>query len=267
MQPALPRFAPLPAQASWQAIDFISDLHLHASEPATLAALADFLARSSAQAVFILGDLFDVWVGDDAPQGTDADAAFERACLDLLRQAAPRQQLHFMVGNRDFLFGPQAAEQACLHLLDDPTVLHFGGQRWLLSHGDALCLQDAEYLRFRAQVRSPQWQKDFLAQPLPQRRAIARSLRAQSEARKQAGSQPYADVDADLARQWLRAAQATALIHGHTHRPAEHALGAGLRRIVLSDWEPLAQPARLQALRLEQTGPGAPPQIRRWSLR
>ncbi len=265
MQPALPRFAPLQAAARWQTLDFISDLHLHPSQPATVAVLAAALAHSRADAVFILGDLFDVWVGDDGPQGDDAEAAFERACLALLRQAAQQRALYFMVGNRDFLFGPAAAAQAGLQLLDDPTVLHFGGQRWLLSHGDALCLQDTDYLRFRAQVRAPQWQRDFLQRPLPERRRIARELRAQSEARKQAGTMPYADVDAELASSWLQAADAAVLIHGHTHHPAEHDLGEGRRRIVLSDWEPLAQPPRAQVLRLQCHNARAV-QIERWTV-
>jgi len=265
MQPVLPHFATLEAAAHWQTVDFISDLHLHASQPATVTALAAALAETPAQAVCILGDLFDVWVGDDGPQGTDADAAFEHACLLLLKQVAKRKSLYFMVGNRDFLFGSAAAAQAGLHLLDDPTVLHFGNQRWLLSHGDALCLQDTDYLRFRAQVRSPQWQRDFLQQPLLQRRAIARSLRAQSEARKQTGTMPYADVDSDLAIAWLRAAEADVLIHGHTHRAADHDLGDGLRRIVLSDWDTQAHPPRAQILRLQRS-PSGRVQIDRWTV-
>jgi UDP-2,3-diacylglucosamine hydrolase len=140
-------------------------------------------------------------------------------------------------------------------LLPDPATLVFDQQRWLLSHGDALCLADVDYLKFREQVRSAAWQHDFLAQPLPQRRLIGRDLRAQSEAahtaRNRAGL-PWADVDADAARDLLRQSGAPVLIHGHTHRPAEHELGGGLRRIVLSDWDTsgTAAPPRAEVLRL-----------------
>ncbi|RZJ01676.1 MAG: UDP-2,3-diacylglucosamine diphosphatase, partial [Haliea sp.] len=144
-------------------------------------------------------------------------------------------------------------------LLDDPTVLVFPGgsalpgERWLLSHGDALCLDDADYQRFRQQVRSPAWQAAFLARPLDERQAVARSLRAQSEARKQAGAD-HADVDGDAARGWLDLAGAASLIHGHTHQPASHDLGDGLQRVVLSDWDMAATPPRGQVLRLSAAG-------------
>jgi len=137
-------------------------------------------------------------------------------------------------------------------------VLHFGGQRWLLSHGDALCLGDVDYLRFRAQVRGADWQQQFLAQPLAARRALARQIRDASESRKRTGA-PYADVDADAARAWLQAAQATTLIHGHTHHPARHGLGVDasgqpLQRVVMSDWDLATAPPRADLLRLDQHG-------------
>ena len=145
------------------------------------------------------------------------------------------------------------ARQCGLTLLADPTALDFGGRRWLLSHGDALCLADADYLRFRAQVRTPQWIQSFLQKPLAEREAVARQLRDASLARH-AVTTAYADVDAPLARQWLQAAGAQALVHGHTHRPAEHDLGDGLRRIVLADWDPDATPPRGEVLRLWADG-------------
>jgi UDP-2,3-diacylglucosamine hydrolase len=131
-------------------------------------------------------------------------------------------------------------------------VLH--GQRWLLSHGDALCLEDTDYLKFRAQVRTPAWQAAFLARPLEERRALARSMRVQSEDRKRDPSVVWADVDTAAARQWLRQAQAHTLVHGHTHRPADHDLGEGMRRIVLSDWDAAAHPPRAQLLCLSPAG-------------
>ena len=138
-------------------------------------------------------------------------------------------------------------------LLQDPTTLVFNQQRWLLSHGDALCLGDVDYMLFRKEVRSPKWQQDFLARPMAERQAIATALRTQSEARKQTGV-AYADVDAACARTWLLAAGAEVLIHGHTHKPAAHDLGDGLSRIVLSDWDAAAQPRRAEVLRLSASG-------------
>jgi len=141
-------------------------------------------------------------------------------------------------------------------------VLDFLGQRWLLSHGDALCLEDTDYQRFRREVRSPAWQQAFLARPLPEREALASDMRARSETRKQAlGKDPalWADIDPDAARQALQQANACTLIHGHTHRPARHALGSGergqaLQRIVLSDWDLRAHPKRAEVLRLDAQG-------------
>jgi UDP-2,3-diacylglucosamine hydrolase len=132
-------------------------------------------------------------------------------------------------------------------------VFQFSGTRWLLTHGDALCLDDRDYLAFRAQVREPAWQQAFLARPLAEREAVARGLRAQSEAAKQAAA-GYADVDAQAATEWLEAADAAVMIHGHTHKPREHALPGGRKRIVLSDWDALAAPARMEALRIAADG-------------
>jgi UDP-2,3-diacylglucosamine hydrolase len=140
-------------------------------------------------------------------------------------------------------------------LLCDPTVLGFGGQRWLLTHGDALCISDTAYMTFREQVRSPGWQRDFLAKPLAERQAIGREMRAQSEARKRAGhAVEYSAVDEESVRAWLDAADARTMIHGHTHLPADHDMAGGLRRIVLSDWDLRAQPARHEVLRLTAGG-------------
>lgn len=244
------RSAELLAPAHWRVVDLISDLHLQASEPQTVQAWQDYLARTRADAVFMLGDLFEVWVGDDGLDDDDEDARFERACIEALRTAGKHHALFFVHGNRDFLFGAFAARRAGCTLLADPTALVFGGKRWLLSHGDALCLDDHDYMAFRAQVRTPDWQQAFLAQPLAQRRQVALSLRQHSEERKRSGV-TYADVDTPLALAWLQQAHASTLIHGHTHRPADHVLGPGLMRHVLSDWDLAAQPPRAEVLRLE----------------
>ena len=230
-------------------MDCISDLHLQAGEASTFDAWRRYMAATRADALFILGDLFEAWVGDDAAQVP----GFEHECAAVLRATAQRLPLFFLAGNRDFLVGSGLAQSAGLTLLQDPTVFTFGTQRWLLSHGDALCLADTEYLAFRSQVRSPAWQQAFLAQPLARRQEIARGMRAESEQLKRSGRE-YADVDAAAALQWLRAADAPVLVHGHTHRPADHALDAAHRRIVLSDWDAAAVPPRLEALRLHADG-------------
>ncbi|MBW8470932.1 MAG: UDP-2,3-diacylglucosamine diphosphatase [Thiobacillus sp.] len=252
------RFATLRAPTHWQAVDFISDLHLQAAEPATLALWQRYLQRPPAQradALFILGDLFEVWIGDDvlAPQGPDTTPSFWHTCAQLLWEHSRHTPVYFMHGNRDFLLGPHALSACGMQGLLDPTVLAFQGERWLLSHGDALCLADTDYQQFRAVVRSADWQRDFLAKPLSEREAIARGLREQSEARKRGSAHDpslWADVDAGAAREWLQAAGSQTLIHGHTHRPDQHDLGQGLRRVVLSDWDATALPPRAEVLRL-----------------
>jgi len=255
MAATVPQMAELHAPPAWRTVDFISDLHLQAGEPTTFAAWQHYLENTPADAVFILGDLFEVWVGDDAVSAdlSASSGGFEDRCARVLRLASARLALFFMHGNRDFLVGQTLMDLCHTRLLADPTVLIFQGQRWLLSHGDALCLGDIDYLRFRQQVRSPQWQQDFLARPLAERQAFARSLRQQSEARKKSGAS-YADVDAPAARDWLAAAQARTLIHGHTHKPAAHELGDGLSRVVLSDWDAQAPVPRADVLRLSVGG-------------
>lgn len=248
MQP--PRPAELAAPPHWRAVELLSDLHLQPAEPATFQALARRLRASDADAFFLLGDIFEAWPGDDVL----GEPGFEADCAALLREAARHKPVHLLHGNRDFLLGEAFARATGVRLLPDPTVLAFGPRRWLLSHGDALCLGDTDYLAFRAQVRQPDWQEAFLARPLAERQAIARSLRSESEARKRSGM-TYADVDTAEALAWLAAAGADTLVHGHTHRPGEHRLDpAGRRRLVLSDWDPAARPPRGDVLRLDAAG-------------
>lgn len=238
----------LQAPSHWRCIDFISDLHLQASEPATFSAWRDYLQHSTADAVFILGDLFEVWVGDDVL--TDAHG-FEHKCAQVLREAAQRLDVFIMHGNRDFLMGQRLMQTCGSRLVQDPTVLSFATQRWLLSHGDALCLGDTAYLQFRQSVRSASWQNDFLSKPLEERKTFARQLRSKSESIKNT-KMSYADVDTTAAIACLQSGQATTMIHGHTHRPARHDLAQGLERIVLSDWDLSAIPPRADVLRLRQ---------------
>ena len=250
----VPQIAELQAPAAWSTVDFISDLHLTADEPVTLATWQRYMETSPADALFILGDLFEVWVGDDAVSPSSSPAlSFEDRCMQVMAGASSRMALFFMHGNRDFLVGQRLMDLCHATLLNDPTVLHFAGERFLLSHGDALCLADTEYLQFRQQVRSSAWQDSFLAKPLTERQSIARGLRTQSEARKQSG-QTYADVNTDAAKEWLTAAGARTLIHGHTHQPRQHELGDKQRRVVLCDWDATATPPRVEVLRLTRSG-------------
>ncbi|PRD66421.1 UDP-2,3-diacylglucosamine diphosphatase [Malikia granosa] len=254
------RWGELNAPAPWRTIDFISDLHLQAGDPATAQAFRRYLQDCQADALFILGDLFEVWIGDDLLDASPAERTAEPEydflagiCTDL-RAFSARQALYVMHGNRDFLLGVRFAAASGATLLDDPTLLRWGEQRVLLSHGDAWCLGDGDYLEFRAQVRSPGWQAAFLQRPLAERASLARGLRAASEARKQDPAQDWADVDAATATAWLQASDAATLVHGHTHRPGRHELGDGRQRLVLSDWEAEARPARAEALRLDASG-------------
>ena len=250
------------APSTWKCIDFISDLHLQASEPLTFQTWSEYLQRTTADAVFILGDLFEVWVGDDM---LSLPSGFERQCADLLRAVAQRVDLYILCGNRDFLMGPRLMTACGSTRLDDPCVLSFAHQRWLLTHGDAWCLDDTAYMQFRSQVRSAPWRNEFLTRPLRERQLLGRELRAQSEARKtgrRSESVMLIDLDKDAIQDWLRAANASTLIHGHTHKPAEHDLGNHQRRFVLSDWDGDACPVRasvlrLNALRPHESGDGA----------
>ena len=182
----------------------------------------------------MLGDIFEAWVGDDMRH-----QRFEAHCTEALRQAAQRRWLGIMVGNRDFLLGADMLSDCGAHPLHDPTVLKAWGQSALLIHGDELCLADTAYLRFRAQVRQVAWQSAFLSAPLDARLDQARQMRAASQAHQQAQTPTeWADVDETVAGEWMQAAHATILIHGHTHRPQSHPFGrAGGIRHVLSDWD------------------------------
>jgi UDP-2,3-diacylglucosamine hydrolase len=246
----MPRVAQLMAAPSWRTVDFISDLHLQPSEPQTVQAWRDYLARTTADAVFILGDLFEVWVGDDA---LDEPDSFEAECAAVLQAAAQKRPLFFMVGNRDFLAGEDFLRRSGMTGLADPTLLQWDETRILLSHGDALCLDDVEYQQFRALSRSDAWRRQVLAQTLAARRALGKSARSESEMRKQSGA-PYADADAAMTATWMQAADARWLIHGHTHQPANHALGQERWRIVLSDWHIDADTHRAEVLRVTPGG-------------
>ena len=238
----------LVAPERWQQVELLSDLHLGPDTPGTLARLEQHLAQTPADAVLLLGDIFEVWVGDDARH-----EPFEAGVVRMLHAASQRLNLFFMHGNRDFLVGADMLAACGMTALPDPTVLAAFGQRWLLVHGDAQCLDDTAYQAFRRQVRSPEWQAQVLAQPLEARQALGRQMRAGSKA-AQAEQLMATDLDAEACRALLRDAGAPTMIHGHTHRPAVHDLGDGLQRVVLSDWDFDTTPHRGDVIRLSAAG-------------
>jgi UDP-2,3-diacylglucosamine hydrolase len=244
----LPAYFELAAPQGWRAIDFISDLHLCESMPRTFDAWSLHLRHTPADAVFILGDLFEVWVGDDA-----RERSFERQCVELLAEASSHRQLAFMVGNRDFLVGAAMLRACGMMGLPDPTLLSAWGQAVLLTHGDALCLDDQPYQAFRNEVRSPKWQQAFLARPLADRLQIAADIRRASESRRRFDGNTDSDLDAAAAVRWLHAMGAAEMVHGHTHRPGSSVLAPGFKRHVLSDWD-LDQARRAEVLRLTRQG-------------
>ncbi|MDX9707882.1 MAG: UDP-2,3-diacylglucosamine diphosphatase [Azospira sp.] len=219
---------------------FVSDLHLSAQTPALNALFRKFLGgrARAAEALYVLGDLFEYWVGDD-----DLDDPVHAEIAAALRELSDAGvAVNVMRGNRDFLLGEDFATAAGARLLTDPYVLSTPEWQFVLSHGDALCTDDGEYQAFRTQSRSPEWQAAFLKKPLAERRAIARALRAQSEAgkREKAGRADYLmDVNAGATDDFLRAHGYATFIHGHTHRPATHdhiVDGIHVERWVLADW-------------------------------
>ncbi|WP_411834348.1 UDP-2,3-diacylglucosamine diphosphatase [Pseudoxanthomonas mexicana] len=222
---------------------FVSDLHLDDSRPAITGLFGDFLREQArgAEALYILGDLFEAWVGDDDPSETGAFVAAR------LREVADAGvPVFFIRGNRDFLLGADYAARAGMRILPDPAVVVLYGRPALLMHGDLLCSDDTAYQAFRAQTRDPQWQQRFLAQPLAARLAFAAQARAASQSRQQdmqAGDRAQFETITDVAQATVESTLARygidTLIHGHTHRPAIHELRIGdlvCRRIVLGDW-------------------------------
>ena len=220
------------APAAWGAIDFISDLHLAASTPRTFEAWALHLRHSRADAVFILGDLFEAWVGDDL-----AERGFEARGVEVLSEAAKRKAIAFMAGNRDFLVGDAMLEASGVMRLHDPTLIAAFDTRVLVSHGDALCLDDVSYQRYRNVVRRPGVQRAFLALPLAWRRALGRAGRQRSETVQPTRERRLVDVDEAASLGWLAAAAAPVLVHGQTPAPASHEMSPGVIRHVLSDWD------------------------------
>ncbi len=219
---------------------FISDLHLDASRPDISRLFLDFLKSEAAQAeaLYILGDLFEAWVGDD--EQSALGVSITQALRELSHQGVGT---YFMRGNRDFLVGPDFARTASLQILPDPSVLLLYGEPTLLMHGDLLCTDDTAYQAFRAQVRNEQWQTHFLSQPLDARLAFAEQAR-QASKQHQSGlmkeqQETIMDVSQIAVNDIMQRYGVRRLIHGHTHRPAIHSFYNGdisSQRIVLGDW-------------------------------
>ena len=240
---------------------FISDLHLQPDTPEIAQGFLDYLARletcqPAVERLFLLGDIFEVWVGDDYRNDfTDSMSAA------LKRIAERGTAIFFMHGNRDFLVGETFAAEAGVTLLPDPSVIELDGERVLLMHGDSMCTRDEAYMKFRAMTRDPQWQAQILAMPLEQRLALAQSLRMQSGETNSEKDEAIMDVTPEEVVREMREHDVRTLIHGHTHRPAVHELeidGEPARRIVLGDWRPT------QAFDIIARGQG--PELREFAL-
>ncbi|KPK39287.1 MAG: UDP-2,3-diacylglucosamine hydrolase, partial [Gammaproteobacteria bacterium SG8_47] len=215
---------------------FISDLHLCAERPAITALLLEFLhtRAASAEALYILGDLFEAWLGDDAVQ-PGVEPIFE-GLRAVTQGGVPVNVMH---GNRDFLLGKGFERATGCRLIEDPTLIDLYGQRTLLMHGDTLCTDDIDYQQFRTMVRDPQWQDNFLARSPADRILVAKRFRELSVQETKGKAPEIMDVNAAAVEQVMREHKIRQLIHGHTHRPAVHPMsidGKPARRIVLGDW-------------------------------
>ena len=237
----------------------ISDIHLTPSMPITAQRFIDFCEKEarSVEAVFILGDLFEFWVGDDATTRSPFHLEIKNALANLTLSV----KTYYMHGNRDFLMGNAFMHASGAQALQDPSVLYASGQGYLLTHGDAHCLGDTAYLAFRAMVRSADWQQQFLSKPLSERQMLGRQMRAQSEAHKATARAnaplQWHDLDTQACLESLENVGVNTMIHGHTHHPATHDLGSGKTRWVLSDWDTSDHPPRAQVLRLSISPSGS----------
>lgn len=217
---------------------FVSDVHLQPSLPRTTQAFLDFLAHCATQAkqLYVLGDLFEYWAGDD-----DLAAPYhQRICSALRALSNTGVAVFWIAGNRDFLVGELFAKAAGITLLQDPFVVELADQRIVLAHGDAQCTDDHAYMAFRAQVRQVEWQRNFLAMPLTQRKAIIDGMRSGSREAQRSKSYDIMDVNPGAISALFDETNAEIMIHGHTHRPASHrydTMGKIRIRHVLPDWD------------------------------
>lgn len=233
---------------------FISDLHLSGERPQIIELFLEFLDRKAATAetLYILGDLFEVWVGDDVVMPDIAPV------LEGLRKlTASGIPVYVMVGNRDFLLGEDFQQQTGCQLIEDPCQIDLYGKSTLLMHGDTLCTDDLEYQEARRMVRDPQWQKDFLAKSVDDRIEFARKAREKSKAYTSEAPEEIMDVNSQTLKKILEESRVDYLIHGHTHRPAIHDVALNerqARRIVLGDWYSQQSVLSIDASGFELTG-------------
>lgn len=242
----------------------IADLHLHPSAPEITDGFLAYLVDSASQAdaLYILGDLFEAWIGDDILDTPDIDPLATQVVEALRKLTDGGTSLYLMHGNRDFLLGSRFAKACGATLLPDPYRIELGGKPVLLMHGDSLCTRDDAYMAFRTQARDPQWQAQVLAMPLEARLELAKSLRQQSGEANSNKAEDIMDVTPHEVERTMIAHDVATLIHGHTHRPAVHVLevnGQPARRLVLGDW----QPQRGWEVRIEAE---RPPQLLEFAL-
>ena len=215
---------------------FISDLHLHEGRPDITQAFVGFLEETApkAEKLYILGDLFEVWIGDDN------QSKFISEIRESLLKVNKTTEIFFMHGNRDFLLGPEFASSSGMKLISDPYVEEMFGSPVLLMHGDLLCTKDVDYQKFRKTSRDPEWQKDFLSKSLAERQKMAKELRDVSKEATGQKKEEIMDVSRSEVIKTMRESDVDLLIHGHTHRPDSHKIDIddlSSRRIVLGDWD------------------------------
>jgi len=238
---------------------FISDLHLEETRPDITGAFLRFLDQktSGIERLYILGDFFEAWIGDDER------TPLQETIAGALKAVSDRGvEIFLMHGNRDFLIGEEFCERAGATLLDDPTVVDLYGTPTLLMHGDSLCTADEEYQKFRANMRNPQMQKMMLARPLEDRQKMARQLRDMSMAKNQGKAEDIMDVTPEEVVREMETHGVQQMIHGHTHRPAIHDLqanGQPATRIVLGDWD--------ENVWWLEAAPGQAPELRKEALK
>ncbi len=213
---------------------FISDCHLDKNRPDVTDNLVDFLTNRATQArfLYVLGDLFETWIGDDDP------AIELRLIFNCFQHLSKTTEIYFLAGNRDFLFGEQGANKMKSSILKEPSFITPGSQKIGLLHGDTLCTDDGDYQQFRTMVRNKQWQDDFLGKPLAERKKIVAGLREQSKHAMQQKPTDIMDVNRQSVLDCFEELGVSTIIHGHTHRPAVHHYPGGQIRYVLGDWNP-----------------------------
>lgn len=243
------------APPHWNQIDFISDIHLSEKHPTTYSVWQQYLQNNNADAIFILGDLFEAWIGDDVI----LENGFERDCAMVLQQCSQQKPIYMLHGNRDFLTQQDFFQFTGITAIDDPFCLQAFDNNYLLSHGDEWCTLDTAYMQLRAVVRTKAWQNQVLALPLATRKQMADKIKADKlnshlSAQEITDFYKNLDINHEVAINLLKQNNASCLIHGHTHHPKNDWLEAGLERWVLSDWEVENGNPRAEVLELTSNG-------------